>query len=147
MHSATKHSPFEVIYEFNPITPLDLAPLSPNEGACLDGERNADLIKKLHESVKQQIEKRNATYEKTTNRGRKQVRFSPGDLVWIHLRKERFPSKQRSKLMPRADGPFKVLEKVNHNAYKIYFPSEYQVSTTFNVRDLTPYLEDTEELD
>ena len=49
--------------------------------------------------------------------------------------------------MPRADGPFKVLEKVNDNAYKLDLPGEYQVSATFNVRDLTPYLDDTEDLD
>ncbi|PKI67544.1 hypothetical protein CRG98_012128 [Punica granatum] len=35
-----------------------------------------------------------------------------GDLVWIHLRKEMFPSKRKSKLMPRAEGPFLVKEKL-----------------------------------
>ena len=49
--------------------------------------------------------------------------------------------------MPRADGPFKVLEKVNDNAYKIDLPREYNVSATFNVRDLTPYMGNSEELD
>ena len=49
--------------------------------------------------------------------------------------------------MPRVDGPFKVLEMMNENAYKIDLPGNYQVSTTFNVRDLTPYLEDIEKLD
>jgi len=62
--------------------------------------------------------------------------------VWVHLRKKRFPSKRKSKLMPRADGPFEVLEKVNVNAYKINLPGEYGVSCTFNVADLKPYFED-----
>ena len=66
----------------------------------------------------------------------------PGDLVWIHLRKERFPSKRKSKLMPRANGPFEVLERVNDNAYKVNLPGYYCVSTTFNVANLSPYLED-----
>jgi hypothetical protein len=44
--------------------------------------------------------------------------FEPGDLVWLHLRKDRFPALRKSKLMPRADGPFKVLERINDNAYK-----------------------------
>ncbi|PKI46756.1 hypothetical protein CRG98_032853, partial [Punica granatum] len=69
------------------------------------------------------------------------------DLVWIHLRKERFPSKRKSKLMPRAEGPFLVKEKVNDNAYKIELPDDYNVSATFNVRDLTPYFEDEEDMD
>jgi len=34
------------------------------------------------------------------------VRFEPGDLVWIHISNGRFPSKCKSKLMPRVDGPY-----------------------------------------
>ncbi|KAJ4717041.1 Transposon Ty3-I Gag-Pol polyprotein [Melia azedarach] len=49
--------------------------------------------------------------------------------------------------MPRVDGPFTVLEKVNDNAYKIDLSREYNVSVTFNVRDLTLYLGNSEELD
>ena len=70
--------------------------------------------------------------------------FEPGDLVWIHLRKERFPEKRKSKLQPRRDGPFRVLEKINDNAYKIELPGEYGVSATFNVADLSPFFGSTE---
>ncbi|XP_057543337.1 uncharacterized protein LOC130821563 [Amaranthus tricolor] len=42
-----------------------------------------------------------------------------GDLVWIYMRKERFPSQRKNKLMPRAEGPFEVVEKINDNAYKV----------------------------
>ena len=44
--------------------------------------------------------------------------------------------------MPRADGPFDVLEKISDNAYKINFPGDYGVPATFNVADLSPCLED-----
>jgi len=56
------------------------------------------------------------------NKHKKRVVFHPGDLVWIHLRKERFPSERKRKLMLRADGPFEVLERINDNAYKINLP-------------------------
>ena len=66
--------------------------------------------------------------------------FEPGDWVWLHLRKERFPIQCRSKLLPRGNGPFQVLEcNINDNAYKMDLPSEYSVSTTFNVSDLSPF--------
>jgi len=84
-------------------------------------------------------------YKARTNKHRKVITFKPGDLVWIHLRKERFPSRRKNKLMPRSDGPFKVLEKVNDNAYKLELPEDMGVSSTFNVGDLTPYLEDKED--
>jgi len=44
--------------------------------------------------------------------------------------------------MPRADGPFEVLDRVNDNAYKVNLPRDYGVSATFNVPNLSPYLED-----
>ncbi|KAF3645981.1 putative TMV resistance protein N-like isoform X1 [Capsicum annuum] len=50
---------------------------------------------------------------------------------------DRFPSQRNAKLMPRGDGPFQVLERINDNAYKIDLPPEYQVHNTFNVCDLS----------
>ena len=42
--------------------------------------------------------------------------------------------------MPRVEGPFEVLEKVNTNAYKVDLPYDYGVLATFNLADLSPYL-------
>ena len=56
--------------------------------------------------------------------------------MWIHLRKERFLSKHKSKLMPRLEGPFVILEKIAPNAYKVDLFGEYGVSVTFNVLTL-----------
>jgi hypothetical protein len=43
-------------------------------------------------------------------------------------------------LLPRGAGPYKVLAKINDNAYKIVLPIvEYGVSNSFNAADLTPY--------
>jgi hypothetical protein len=57
------------------------------------------------------------------------------------------PKKSKSKLMPRADGPFQIIEKVNDNAYKVDLPGDYNISATFNVKDLTPYLNDDDDSD
>jgi hypothetical protein len=67
--------------------------------------------------------------------------------VWVHLRKDRFPNLRKSKLMPRAAGPFKVLERINDNAYKLELPPEFRVSPTFNILDLKPYLAEEDELE
>jgi len=41
--------------------------------------------------------------------------------------------------MPRADGPFEVLEKIHGNAYKVDLPGNYGVSATFNVVELSAH--------
>jgi hypothetical protein len=51
------------------------------------------------------------------------------------MRKEMFPEQRRSKLMPRGDGPYQIIEMINDNAYKVDLPGEYGVSVTFNVSD------------
>jgi len=68
--------------------------------------------------------------------------FKLGDLVLIHLRKEHFPTKCKNKLMLRAYGPFEVMGHVNDNAYKVDLPRHYGLSSTFNIADLSPYLDD-----
>ncbi|GAV91468.1 hypothetical protein CFOL_v3_34863 [Cephalotus follicularis] len=81
-------------------------------------------------------------YKRKANKNRRKTEFQQGDLVWDNLRKERFPSKRKSKLSPRTDGPFQVLERVGDNAYKIKLPGDYGVSGTFNIGDLSPFVED-----
>jgi hypothetical protein len=44
------------------------------------------------------------------------------------------------------DGPFKILEKINDNAYKLELPPEIGVSPTFNISDLRPYLGEDDEV-
>ncbi|KAH9698009.1 hypothetical protein KPL71_023835 [Citrus sinensis] len=85
------------------------------------------------------FEKRTEQYATQANKGRKQVVFQPGDWVWVHMRKERFLAQRRSKLLPRGDGPFQVVARINDNAYKLDLPGEYNVSVPFNVSDLSPF--------
>ncbi|XP_056858403.1 uncharacterized protein LOC130507772, partial [Raphanus sativus] len=146
IHRATKFSPFQIVYGFNPLTPLDLLPLPLSEQTNLDGKAKAEYVASLHEQVKKNIEERTKEYEKFANKGRRELVLEPGDLMWIHLRKERFPAERKSKLMPRTDGPFRVDRKINNNAYQIDLQGKYTVSFTFNVADLIPYVADGSDL-
>ncbi|KAH0653052.1 hypothetical protein KY289_030730 [Solanum tuberosum] len=138
-HSSTGKTPFEIVYGFNPLTPLDLLPLPTNDFANLDGKKKADMMKKIHEQTRLAIEKKNKEVALRKNKGRKYVVFKPGNLVWVHMRKERFPSKRKTKLDPRGSGPYKVLERIGDNAYKLDLPGKFQVSATFNVSDLSHF--------
>ena len=119
MHSTMGLSHFEIVYDFNPLTPLDLIPLPISEIHSLDGKKKAKLVKSIHEKVRSQIAKRNEQVAAHVNKGRRQVLFDLSDWVWVHLRKERFPNQRKSKLNPKGDGPFRVFERINDNVYKI----------------------------
>ncbi|RDX77611.1 hypothetical protein CR513_42229, partial [Mucuna pruriens] len=86
----TSHSLFELVYDFNSLTPLDLFSL-PNVIVMLncDGVSKAQFVKDLYAKACCHIEEKE------------------GDLVWVYLRKERFPNLRKSKLLLRGDGPFK----------------------------------------
>jgi hypothetical protein len=99
----------------------------------------------IHEQTQQNIAHTNAKNRAVGSKGSKLVTFEPGYLVWLHLRKDRFPTLRRSKLMPCAAGPFKVLQKINDNAYVLDLPAKYGVSSSFNVADLKPYAGEDEE--
>lgn len=69
--STTSHSPFEVVYGFNPTT-LNLLPiLNLDSKLCNDGLNRANMIKELHAQIKEQIEKKNKAYVRHANKGRK----------------------------------------------------------------------------
>ena len=138
IHSAAKLSPFEIVYGFNPLTPLHLLPI--DKHVSLDSKKKAKFVKQLHEKVRQHIEKRTEQYATQANKGRKQVVFQPGHWVWVQMRKERFQAQRHSKLLPRGDGPFQVVARINDNAYKLDFLGEYNVSATFNVFDLCLFI-------
>ncbi|RDX80378.1 hypothetical protein CR513_39085, partial [Mucuna pruriens] len=49
--------------------------------------------------------------------------FKERDLVWVHLRKKRFPT---------------LKKRINDNAYKVSMPQDYKGSNSFNISNLSP---------
>jgi hypothetical protein len=100
----------------------------------------------MHGTTKLNIEKINEKYRIAASKGRKKVKLELGDLVWLHLRKERFPELRKSKLISRAASPSKILAKINDNAYKLELPLEFGVTLSFNILDLRPYVGEEDEM-
>ena len=46
VHGATKLSPFEVVYGFNPCVPINLVPIPIDERTSMDGVKNAEMKEK-----------------------------------------------------------------------------------------------------
>ncbi|GJR28888.1 RNA-directed DNA polymerase [Tanacetum coccineum] len=114
-----------------------------------DNAKQWDLIlpqaEFAYNSFQEKLSSHNEQYKEHADKHRNQVLYREGDLVWIHLRKEHFPTGRFGKLKPRGDGPFRVLKKINENAYKIELPGHYNVSAAFNVAYLSPYKGDSDD--
>jgi hypothetical protein len=67
IHSATKFSPFEIVYGFNTLSPLDLTPLPLSERVNLDGKKKAEVVKMILDKARLNIE-RTTQYVHQANR-------------------------------------------------------------------------------
>ena len=55
VHSTTKFSSFEIVYDFNPLTPLNLTLLPMDERIHLDGKKKANFARHIHEKVRKTL--------------------------------------------------------------------------------------------
>ncbi|GAV66625.1 hypothetical protein CFOL_v3_10135, partial [Cephalotus follicularis] len=84
------------------------------------------------------LEESNEKYKEVADIHRRTKVFNEGDLVWVYLKKERFPSGSYNMLKEKKIGPYPSIKKINDNAYKIELPPNISTHPTFNIQDLTP---------
>ena len=77
LHSNTKMCPFEIVYGLIPCAPIGLLPLPSLEKVNFDAKERSELILKMHELTKENIERMNAKYKLAGDKGRKHVVFAP----------------------------------------------------------------------
>ena len=99
----------------------------------------ASHICALHEEIREKIIKNDAEYKASTGLHHRLRIFNVGDYVMIRMRAERFPPGTVKKLHARSAWPFRILKKINSNAYMVDLPADFGISSIFNVEDLVPY--------
>ena len=70
---------------------------------------------------------------------RRRLEFNKGDYVIIQIRPKQFPPGVVKKLTAHSADPFKILKKINPNAYVIDLPPDFRNSSTFTISDLVTY--------
>ncbi|VVA29436.1 PREDICTED: reverse mRNAase, partial [Prunus dulcis] len=142
VHSATGKSPFSIVYTAIPNHVVDLVKLPRGQQTSVAAKNLAEEVVAVRDEVKQKLEQTNTKYKAAADRHRRVKVFQEGDSVMIFLRKERFPVGTYSKLKPKKYGPYKVLKRINDNAYVIELPDSMGISNIFNVADLYEFRED-----
>ncbi|KAK1684493.1 hypothetical protein QYE76_045341 [Lolium multiflorum] len=55
----------------------------------MEASKRADFVRKIHVKTKELIEKKGKSNAARMNKKRKEMLFKPGDMVWVHFRKDR----------------------------------------------------------
>ena len=135
-HSSTKFSPFKVLYGRDPPlfrrvgkgqSPVDSVETLLQERDCIVDDLRFHLLRAQH------IMKFNA------DKGRRDVQFEVGDMVYVKLQ----PYRQRSlarrpfeKLAARFYGPFEIVKRVGNVAYKLQLPESSKIHPVFHISQL-----------
>lgn len=136
---STRKSPFEMVYTHLPRLTFDLANLPSVIDISLEAETMVDRITQLNQKVKDHLELANSNYKTIVDAHRRFKEYQVGGLVMVHIRKSRLPSGQHILLKNQRIEPLHILEKLGPNAYHVDLPSAMQISSSFNVVDLSPY--------
>ncbi|KAG6416259.1 hypothetical protein SASPL_123685 [Salvia splendens] len=136
-HSSAGHSPFSLVYTKVPAIVVDLLP--PGREPRGTADEVAERIVATSEETIQKLHEANKRYKDKADVHRREKIFEVGDEVMVFLRKERVPVGTYSKLRQKKYGPFKILRRINDNTYIMDLPAEFNISSTFNVADLSPF--------
>ena len=133
---STGLAPFIVAYGHLPKNVMDISSIPTENRKVEDILENS---KTIHKQVVEALTRSNDLYKTRADKSRRAISFTEGELVMVHLKKERFPAGSYSKLKDRNFGPCKILKKISDNAYVIDLPQEFNMSSTFNVADLRKF--------
>src|SRR5712672_1410406 len=133
-NATTKKVPFELILGFIP-----QAHQPDREATVPDINTRVSSIKEAREEAQAAISK---TQEKMIKNS-KFVEFKINDQVWLDGANIKRPYASK-KLSPRRYGPFRVVAKISHVAYRLQLPSTWGIHNVFHAALLTPYKETPE---
>ena len=128
---STGYSPFFLMYGYHPVLPVELL-----KG---DESTNVETVSKFLERTQEvwrtarvQMEKAVTTQKAYYDRKHRDIHFAVGDSVLLstqNLRLKGIPHKLQRKFC----GPYKILEKIGAQAYRLQLPNTWRIHPVFHV--------------
>ena len=128
---STGYSPFFLMYGYHPVLPVELL-----KG---DETTNVETVSKFLERTQEvwrtarvQMEKAVTTQKAYYDRKHRDIQFTVGDSVLLstqNLRLKGIPHKLQGKFC----GPYKILEKIGAQAYRLQLPNMWRIHPVFHV--------------
>ncbi|KAJ9521460.1 hypothetical protein QJQ45_008872 [Haematococcus lacustris] len=131
-------TPFLVNTGQSPLTPALLE--LPGEVYCPSARKLSEWWQSNVKQARHFMEQAQQRQAYLANKGRREVEFSPGQLVLLSTKNLRLKPGKAKKLLPRFIGPFKVLEHVGPVAVRLDLPPAMaRMHPVFHVALLRPY--------
>jgi hypothetical protein len=134
-------TPFQLNYGRNPRLPVSVA-----EPKVLKAQDWADRMIFGLAEAKRHIRLAQERQKKHYDKGRRDMIFSVGDLVFLSSRnislRRTGDTSTTMKLMPKWIGPFPIIEVIGKGAYRLELPETMRAHNVFNVVSLKPYKTD-----
>ncbi len=138
IHSATKKSPFMVLYGQNP----QIIPNSPrttpfmNPAAADFAKTMTTIHKEAEKALTEAAGRMKAQYDKGKRTARN---HQIGDYIWLDSTNLSLPCPKK-KLDDKCVSPFEIVEKAGASAYKLKLPPHWKIHPRFNEKLLTLYI-------
>ena len=136
-HSSIGTTPFFLMYGYHPEINWEIEDDS-IEGEVPAANEKIRSMQALRDETAERLRRANDSQAKHYNKLHKEQTYKVGDLVMLATKnlKQKRPSK---KLSHKFIGPFRIVDKVGAQAYRLLLPSTFRIHNTFHVSLLEPY--------
>jgi transposase InsO family protein len=136
--SSTKITPFMALYGYNPELRIDIsAEDSTTKGEIPAARDRIEKLQELRNKLREELFNSQERQAKYYNQKHQPRLFKRGNLVKLSTRNLRLKNK---KLQPRWIGPFRILERIGFQAYRLALPEKYsQLHDVFPIQLIEEY--------
>ena len=136
-HETTGHSPFYLLYGYQPTIDVSLADAGQQDGSATS---RVEILQREREELRATLQRAVEAHKKYYDRKHTPVRFRVGDQVMLAAKNLRQLRPNR-KLADKYLGPFRVKEAIGSHgqSYRLSLPDGYRIHDVFHVSLLESY--------